>query len=412
MKRIIALLLTLALAASVTGCAQETPKVTSPNATATATSPTEATEPEEKEGVLTKDSYTVTDQEAFAQGATPIATIGEETLTNGLLQIYYWLGVRSFLDEVGADIQYYALDPSKALDRQYLPNGQGTWQQFFLDQALGTWHRHQATQIANGDRPLSPAYQEQLDAQREELEKTAQEAGFDSVEALVTHEFGAGCTPEDFYAFQTLYITYMDYEQELSDPTRVTDTDVEMYFDEHQEALEKRGITKQTLRYDVRHILLRPEGGTADSSGTVTWTEAQWEACRTEAQSLLDQWKAGEATEDSFAALAKAHSDDSTSRDNGGLYTGLTHSSSYVEPFKEWYLDESRQVGDAGLIRTDFGYHVMYLSRADILWMDYCRDILIDRYRTDSINAAVTAHEMTTTYEAIALAEVILVADK
>ena len=34
---------------------------------------------------------------------------------------------------------------------------------------------------------------------------------------------------------------------------------------------------------------------------------------------LYDEWKNGEATEDSFAALASANSEDSGSKDNGGL---------------------------------------------------------------------------------------------
>ena len=49
---------------------------------------------------------------------------------------------------------------------------------------------------------------------------------------------------------------------------------------------------------DVRHILIG-----AASSGT-TPTQEEFDAAEAEAQALLDQWKAGDATEDSFAAMA------------------------------------------------------------------------------------------------------------
>lgn len=112
--------------------------------------------------------------------------------------------------------------------------------------------------------------------------------------------------------------------------------------------------TNEFEMVDVRHILVAFE--TDDDSSDPT--EAQREAARLEAADILLEWTAGEKTEDSFAELAEKYSDDS-SASNGGLieniYPGVT-----AEAFENWCLDDSRQYGDANVIETEYGYHVMF----------------------------------------------------
>ena len=116
----------------------------------------------------------------------------------------------------------------------------------------------------------------------------------------------------------------------------------------------------ETPTADVRHILVAAEMET----GAIQPNEEQFEAAKAEAQKLLDQWEAGEATEDSFAALAQEHSADGSSAANGGLITQIDAHSNYVETFANWALDPARQPGDTGLVKnigsTTMGYHVMY----------------------------------------------------
>ena len=60
-----------------------------------------------------------------------------------------------------------------------------------------------------------------------------------------------------------------------------------------------------------------------------------------------------------MAELAKTESEDTGSKANGGLYENVPKGY-MVEPFENWIFDESRQVGDHGLVKTQYGYHVMY----------------------------------------------------
>ena len=71
------------------------------------------------------------------------------------------------------------------------------------------------------------------------------------------------------------------------------------------------------------------------------------------------------ATEESFAALAEELSEDGGSKSNGGLYQEIYHNQ-MVQTFNDWIFDESRQVGDTGIVETDYGYHVMYFSGENI----------------------------------------------
>ena len=53
-------------------------------------------------------------------------------------------------------------------------------------------------------------------------------------------------------------------------------------------------------------------------------SKAKKDAAKQKAEDLLAQWKAGDATEDSFAELANENSADSGSNTNGGLYSQST----------------------------------------------------------------------------------------
>ena len=101
----------------------------------------------------------------------------------------------------------------------------------------------------------------------------------------------------------------------------------------------------------VRHILIQPE----DSSD-----ETQMADAKKQAEDLLAQWKAGDATEDSFAELAKENSADTGSAAEGGLIADITPYSSYVENFLNWSTDDSRKPGDTDIVESTYGYHVMY----------------------------------------------------
>ena len=120
---------------------------------------------------------------------------------------------------------------------------------------------------------------------------------------------------------------------------------------------------------DVRHILVAAEQDEDASEPT----QEQYDAAYAKAEELLNEWKAGEATEDSFAALAEENSADASSASDGGLISSVSTASGYVDTFTDWALDPSRQSGDTGIVQntgsSTKGWHIMYYVAAnDPIW--------------------------------------------
>lgn len=107
---------------------------------------------------------------------------------------------------------------------------------------------------------------------------------------------------------------------------------------------------------NVRHILVSFEG---DAQEDGTYSEEVKEAARASAEEILNEWKSGDATEDSFAALANEKSTDTGSNTNGGLYEDV-YPGQMVTAFNDWCFDSARKSGDTGIVETTYGYHVIY----------------------------------------------------
>ena len=112
---------------------------------------------------------------------------------------------------------------------------------------------------------------------------------------------------------------------------------------------------------NVRHILVGFEGGTYNSTtGTTEYTDAERADALKEAEALLAEWESGEATEESFAALANEKSDDGDGT-TGGLYTDI-YPGQMVANFNAWCFDDSREAGNTGIVESEYGYHIMFYS--------------------------------------------------
>lgn len=141
---------------------------------------------------------------------------------------------------------------------------------------------------------------------------------------------------------------------------------------------------------DVRHILIKAETTDADetdSSGNKIPSDEAMEAAKAEAQKLLDEWQAGEATAESFGELANQYSDDPGSNTNGGLYQEVTQGS-FFTAFDEWMFDPARKPGDTTLLENtqsgQYGWHVAYLEKQDeLLWRYTAENAL----RSDDMSA-------------------------
>ena len=118
---------------------------------------------------------------------------------------------------------------------------------------------------------------------------------------------------------------------------------------------------------DVRHILLNPEAG-EKVEGDEGYEEevAQLKAdARAKAEALLAEWKAGDATEETFAAMAMEHTQDGGSMYTGGLYE-FVYEGKMTPAFNDWCFDPAREPGDTDVVDTTYGSHVMYFVKKNV----------------------------------------------
>lgn len=158
-----------------------------------------------------------------------------------------------------------------------------------------------------------------------------------------------------------------DSARKTGDIAVIDEEDTEAYYIVY--VVSPAAPDRQTAGADVRHILVEAETTKEDTEGNkvdlpAKEIEKNFAEAKKEAEAILKEWKSGDATEDSFTALAKEKSDDPGVTENSGLYEDITSTSSYVPEFLDWAL-ASHKVGDTGIIKTDYGYHVMYFVGAD-----------------------------------------------
>ena len=382
--------------------------------TAPATAPVETTEPVptipadgNPDDETCKGTYTVTDEEAAANADTVVATMGEYTLTNGQLQAFYWMQVQSFLSsDYGSYMMYYGLmDYTQPLDTQVCAmTGSGTWQQFFLKEALNTWQNYcaLAESARNAELTLSEDEQAFLDGLEENLQANAEYYGLETVEELLKRNIGAGADMSDYFYFQELLMQgnkFYDAEVAKIEPTA---EELEAFFAEHETEYAESGITKDGTFVDVRHVLFTPQGGTTDESGTTVYSDEEWAACEAEATNVMNAWTKGDCDEESFAAMANTYSQDPGSNTNGGLYEDVQQGQMVAE-FDAWCFDESRKPGHYGIVKTTYGYHLMYFVDSTPIWEYYAQQDLVAERTSDLMAQLTESHPMEVDYSAITL---------
>lgn len=187
-----------------------------------------------------------------------------------------------------------------------------------------------------------------------DLDQLAEDAGL----SVTASETGA-------YSDSVVMNWLFDADRQVGDTAVLEDTDGSAYY--------VVGFNERLHDYhpiNVRHILIQPEESelSSDDEGYEADVEAKDAAAKQKAEDLLAQWQAGEATEESFAELAKENTADSNGA-QGGLYENVTRGTMVTE-FNDWCFDPARKAGDTGIVKTTYGYHIMYFvgTASETFW--------------------------------------------
>jgi hypothetical protein len=180
--------------------------------------------------LLYKDNYYVSDEKARKNVDRVVATVGEEELTAGELQIYYWDAVFNCLDQNYYYLSSMGLDLNKPLNEQACSTVEGlTWQQYFLDIALGTWHRYTTLGLVAEEEnyQIDPEMQTFFDGLPESMQSSATQYGFDTAVAWLENNCGPGVSEEGYIEYITAYYMGTFYLSDNEKLMAVTDEEVE-----------------------------------------------------------------------------------------------------------------------------------------------------------------------------------------
>lgn len=363
-----------------------------------------------KEGVFLKDNYSVSASEAEANADKIIATCGDMKLTNGQLQVFYWMEAYDFISNNYEYLSYYGLDTSKALSEQESVEEGMTWEQYFLNEAVYNWQAYASLVQASEKEAfeLPEDVKAEIAGMREDMEQTAKDNKMDSVEALLASEMGPGVSYEDFEYQLTVSSTANRFFATKLSALTATMEEMESYFTEYEDMLKNDlKITKESGDVvSVRHILVKPVGGQTIAGETV-YSQEQWDKAENVAKVVLDKWLAGEKTAESFGALAEKHSEDPGSVSKGGLYEGVAKGQ-MVEAFDEWIFAEGRKTGDYGLVKTELGWHVMYYVDSEPQWIYTCRSAVINKKGTEMMASFMEQYPVEVDFESVTMGEHII----
>ncbi len=143
-----------------------------------------------------------------------------------------------------------------------------------------------------------------------------------------------------------------DDTRKAGDTTVITNDNSHCYY---VVAFEKRYLD-ETPSADVRVII-----PTEDKNG----------------EEILEEWKNGAATEDSFAELCKKYTQDTSAVENGGLFEQVTKTG-MTEELSNWIFDSSRQAGDTVAITvSDTTYVLYYIGQDQPEWKINIKNTLV-----------------------------------
>ncbi len=350
-------------------------------------------------------SYTATAEQLTDEVlSSVIATCGDRTLTNRALSLYYWQQYYAFASAYGSYLAYF-MDTSLGLDEQ-LYGENVTWQQQFIDRAVVMFqHVSALAQRAEAEGfTLGEDDQAYLDELIDNLSQAAAGYGYESADAFLQLQFGPGVTAQDYLSYAADSTLALAYLQSLVAQHSYTSDDVSAYYDAHADEYAENRVEKLDLpNIDIRHILIVP----AEQDENGAYTDEAWQAAQQQAEQLLQQWQSGEATEESFAELAVDNSADG-SASNGGLITDV-YPGQMVDEFNDWCFDEARQVGDVGIVRSQFGYHIMYLSAVgdEIHWYTVAESDYLNELSATIEDEIAEAYELQTDLDKAAVYNVL-----
>ena len=95
---------------------------------------------------------------------------------------------------------------------------------------------------------------------------------------------------------------------------------------------------------------------------------------------------------------------DPGSQMTGGLYADFPQGQ-MVPEFDGWSFDAARKLGDTDIVKTDYGYHIMYFVSTRPIWQEQVAQVILKQTADKLIADSAAKYPMDVDYSSIVIGE-------
>lgn len=298
--------------------------------------------------------------------------VADETYSVAEVNYFYNVAYQNFYSTYGSAATYFGLNTNQPLDSQeYTMSDEfDTWADYFLNEAKQSMTEITALSKAAAEEgmTLSEEDQEEIDEQIESIKEYAKSAGYSSASKYMEAIYGRGTNEQIVRAMMEKSMLASNYAQEKQNSFTYTDDEIKEEYANHASEYDLFSLSYYLVAAET-------ETSTDDDGHEVS---APTDETMAAAKEVAD--KIAEATKDAktFAAAVAELGEPVAALDEEGNPTDETNpaeptvvedsqgSNLSMYSFADWANDDSRKVGDVGVIEDeDSGYYVVLFQGRD-----------------------------------------------
>ena len=177
----------------------------------------------------------------YMNPASVVATVDGQKISIGMYD-YYYASIVSYYEQY-ASYGYYSLDTTKDYSKQYTTDDDGnkiSWQKFFETEALKEVEQittYYSKALEEGVT-LTSAQKKTIDKQISTLKDSASQNDV-SLDQYIKANFGTYCSEDTIRIMLEQYYLSANYKGKFKSETKVTDNDVDKYYNDHKNDYKK-----------------------------------------------------------------------------------------------------------------------------------------------------------------------------
>lgn len=291
--------------------------------------------------------------------------VADETYSVAEVNYFYNVAYQNFYSSMGSAASYF-LDTNKPLDSQEytMSDEYDTWADYFLGEAKKSLTEVTAlSQAAEAEgMTLSDEDLEEIDEQIASIAEYAKSAGYSSASKYMEAIYGRGTNEKLVRAMMEKSLLATNYAQEKQNSFTYTDDEIKEEYANHASEYDLFSLSYYLVAAET------VEGTDDDGHETSAPTDETMAAAKETADKIAEATKDAKTFADAVAELGEAvvvndedgnPTDETTPAEPTVVEDSEGSNLSYYA-FAEWAADDSREVGDVGVIEEEgSGYYVV-----------------------------------------------------